>query len=307
MKLILVGSFIHADDPQDVDLVVDQEGLETCLSKFGNPTIHHDPFATHYGFREHSPIVDVWVPREGTAHAMLLEMKHPSKCIALGLKVKIPTWSTLLALKKAHLISPNKWERHMQHYNALKRLLGVGEFDPAKFGKQDLYLTHRREVKQVAKPHPKLNVAKDSFFEEAEFKIFDHDTVHQGVALGPVPAYTLMQDGEVWCSKAKWAGLDYDQQVQCVVEEASVLALERSVIPALFLNKPYRGATWAYKTALSKICTTITSGWFREFAIENYNAAVARQPDFVAAFFDGVRSGVVKPLKLNLQLEGANV
>jgi hypothetical protein len=50
-----------------------------------------------------------------------------------------------------------------------------------------------------------------------------------------------------------------------VLEESYVLALERAVIP---LNV---SADRAFEIALEKVCTSITSGWFREFAWENYD------------------------------------
>lgn len=52
-----------------------------------------------------------------------------------------------------------------------------------------------------------------------------------------------------------------------VYEETCVLALERSQIPYDF--KP--DARWSFEMALMKVCTSITSGWFREYAWENYD------------------------------------
>ena len=58
----------------------------------------------------------------------------------------------------------------------------------------------------------------------------------------------------------------YNQKVQCVAEETYVIGLERFLIPVDFdFNSRI-----AYNKALEKVCTTLCSGWFRDFAIENY-------------------------------------
>jgi hypothetical protein len=66
-------------------------------------------------------------------------------------------------------------------------------------------------------------------------------------------------------SKILFAKAPYDLQIKCVKEEAMVIALERFLLPGLS-SDPFM----AYKFALVRICTTLTKGWFREFAIDNY-------------------------------------
>jgi len=57
----------------------------------------------------------------------------------------------------------------------------------------------------------------------------------------------------------------YNEQLNDVREEAMVLALERYLLPG---HKS--SGRDAYVSALKKICTTTTKGWFREFAIDHY-------------------------------------
>jgi hypothetical protein len=54
------------------------------------------------------------------------------------------------------------------------------------------------------------------------------------------------------------------------MEETYVLALERSLIPFPGKMQPRD----AFKLALQKVCTSITSGWFREYAWNNYRKAL---------------------------------
>lgn len=111
-----------------------------------------------------------------------------------------------------------------------------------------------------------------------------------------------MLEGEVWCSRSKWDDLNEIDKLQCVIEESAILALERSIIPSLFLNNSFRGEQWAYEYALSKVCTSITSGFFREYAIEHWKQAILGRPDYVAKFFQGLKSGEVIVLKPDVVL-----
>ena len=66
--------------------------------------------------------------------------------------------------------------------------------------------------------------------------------------------------------KGGWNDLSDLQKQQCVAEECYVIATERFLIPT---NYDY---FWklAYLKALQKVCTTLCSGWFRDYAIDYY-------------------------------------
>lgn len=79
-----------------------------------------------------------------------------------------------------------------------------------------------------------------------------------------------------------------------VLEESYVLALERSLVPFPGGKTPKE----AFDMALMKVCTSITSGWFREYAWEHYDAVQAMYNDnYVEKFQRGVINGTVKLLK----------
>ena len=306
MKAVLIGSAVYSNTNLDIDLIADQEFFQAFASQVGcNPESNPCTYGQNHVWKvPGEKIIELTVPNDGTAFKYLLNQDYNETVQIKGLEVNKPSLAILAVLKKAHLILPHQWKKHMTSYLWLKQELGVSYLKPSEFGLSELYRIHRREVKKISKDHPKLNVKKDDFFEEAEFKIFDHDTIHQAVAIDDKPAYTLIQDGEVWCSFQKWKNLTPQQKLNCVIEEASVLALERSVIPHLLLNRGFRGATWAYHTALMKICTTITSGFFRTYAIEVYEQAVKAQPNFVKDFFDGWKSGLVKQIEKEEMVNG---
>jgi hypothetical protein len=144
--------------------------------------------------------------------------------------------------------------------------------------------------------HPKLNQSKKSFFSGDGVKyVYDHDSIHVAVAPDGIPAYTFYQveGADVLTSREKFEACDFVVRIRGVMEEAQVLALERSIIP--FGTK---SADEAFDIALEKICTSITSGWFREFAWENYHSVkqfyVHYGKDYVHKFNEALALGNVK-------------
>ncbi len=141
--------------------------------------------------------------------------------------------------------------------------------------------------------HPKLNVCKSEFFTDSVPYKYDHDSLHEAVKILDRPAYTYyMQDGaDVMCDQYKWDKLPRWHKLIGVLEEASVLALERAIIPC---NTP---AQTALDIALEKVCTSITSGWFREFAWENYDTVQAMfDPDALMGMYrKGLSNATIKP------------
>lgn len=130
-------------------------------------------------------------------------------------------------------------------------------------------LLEQREFIQYRNGLPVLKVSKKEFFNEAEeFYVYDHDSIHEAVALGERPAYTFyMKDGEeVLTDKNKFFSVPEQIRLAGVYEEACVLALERSQIPNNFEVNPDK----SFMIALEKVCTSITGGYFREYAYDNY-------------------------------------
>lgn len=101
-----------------------------------------------------------------------------------------------------------------------------------------------------------------------------------------------MKDGaEVQCDKAKFFACSREVQLAGVVEEAAVLAIERSLVPHPGVWSP----KYAWKFALSKVCSSITSGWFREFAYENALDVLKLYPaNYWDKFQKDVESGLVR-------------
>lgn len=138
---------------------------------------------------------------------------------------------------------------------------------------QDVYQA-RKDVAEGK--HYKLNVKKDEFFTDNVKYVYDHDDIHEVVKLFDKPAYRYyLKDGEqVMCDKDKFFSLPVGLRNAGVFEEACVLAIERAVVPF----KADFGK--AFNLALKKVCTSITSGWFREYAWQNYDTIKAMGVDY---------------------------
>ena len=131
----------------------------------------------------------------------------------------------------------------------------------------------KREAETYNYAHPNLNVSSNDFFKGDEVPyIYDHDSIHEAIALLGEPAYKqYMKDGsEVMTSKEKFFAAPEHVRLLGVYEESCVLALERSQIPFGDEVSPKE----SFVMALSKVCTSITSGWFREYAWEQYGAVM---------------------------------
>lgn len=189
----------------------------------------------------------------------------------------VATLEECLMLKESHkyLKDSVHFNKTMDDIHYLRGLVPNGLSDDLKA------ILKQREEETYVYAHPNLNQGKDTFFEKdgGVRYVYDHDDLHLTVALMaeehpmgldyyPTPAYTFyMQDGaQVMTDKQKFFSLPEEIRLYGVYEESCVLALERSQIPFDFKPDP----RFSFEKALMKVCTSITSGWFREFAWENY-------------------------------------
>lgn len=156
----------------------------------------------------------------------------------------------------------------------------------------------RREAETYNYSHPNLDQSKANFFDtKGVTYTYDHDSIHEAIKLKDVPAYSLfLADGaQVKCDKEKFDSLPHDVKIDAVVEESYTLAIERCLVPFGLDKVP---PSWAFQKALEKVCTSITSGWFREFAWENHDEALLRfSPDYLDKFKAGLEDGTVKPFE----------
>lgn len=222
-----------------------------------------------------------------------LESSKGVACTIPGLETAVvPSLDFLLMLKMSHRYLKNS-KHFLKTMQDIKYLRWAGAVIP-----ESMQATYEARMKATYNyGHPKLNVTSKEFFTDDVPYRYDHDSIHVAVAIEEgKPAYTnYMSDGaQVLTSREKFDSLPTKIKLLGVLEESFVLALERSVIP--HGSSPRK----AFMMALSKVCTSITSGWFREYAWENYDRVVALyeemgSDDYVRRFEKGLRKGIVKP------------
>lgn len=170
----------------------------------------------------------------------------------------------LLTIKMSHAGWDIHWEKTMHDILFLK-----------KRGAKCNKLLYELLVKDWIKIHGKAwasmkNKDSDSFFEDAVKRKYIHDDIHEAIAYEDEPMYFKIlknrDSGSVMCSKEKFYGLTNEQRIHLVMEEVWVTALERYLIPNDFDFHPSR----AYGNSLKKLLTTMSSGWFKYWMIDNF-------------------------------------
>lgn len=177
---------------------------------------------------------------------------------------KVPNLNLLFTLKSSHKYlkdSPHFW-KNLKDYHRMKSI--GAEILPEYM---DFFKLREKETYAKQK-HPSLMQSKDDFFKDDGIQyVYDHDDIHESVKHLEKPAYRYyMKDGsEVFSDKKKFFACSRETQLYGVVEEAATLAIERSLVP----HPGVMTAQQAWGFAFSKVLTSITSGWFREFGYEN--------------------------------------
>lgn len=183
-----------------------------------------------------------------------------------GNELQVMSMEGLAIIKRSHLWRNLSFGKHITHYHkyGLSKYLVRNE-------------DYERRVKlsytEFSKGHPKLNQSVADFFDDAVTKVYDHDYLHELLAYYDKPLYTKLQKdtSKAWCDKDLWYNLSYNDKVRCVAEETKVISVERFLVPSNWTCS----SKLAYMKSLEKVCTTLCSGWFRDFAIDNYPEVLA--------------------------------
>ena len=236
---------------------------------------------------------DIAIPGDSTD--MLIEYcnSRSNTLLPLGYHQAAPL-EVLYLLKMSHRFKKNS-PHFFKTMNDIHFMRSLGVTIPDEL--QTIFKL--REYETYSYSHPNLNVMSKDFFKGDEVPyVYDHDTIHEAVAILGVPAYKkYMREGsEVMTDKEKFFAIEDHVRILGVYEESCVLALERSQIPFNF-EIPARQS---FIMALSKVCTSITSGWFREFAWEHFHIVMKfyesmGEDDYIQRF--KANQEMVKPFK----------
>lgn len=295
-------------NPLDFDFIATQEAYEDFVKKNNDKIRPEEIYPLNDGQK--------WIVKgekiEGQPQTILeFEIAEKRESAAEFLKVvaadertisnsfgMVPRLDLLFMLKKSHRYLKNSphFAKNFNDYHAMKRVPGVSADAYA-----DLLKLREKETYAEQK-HPKLNVKKEAFFSNDQVEyVYDHDSIHISVCdreLGK-PAYLFYAEPgeEVKSSKKLFFEASDHVKLRGVVEESAVLAIERSLVP--YPDKKTPREAWMF--AYSKVATSITSGWFREWAYENGPQVLKAFPaDFFDRFKEGLASGIVKPFNPNV-------
>lgn len=169
----------------------------------------------------------------------------------------------LLTLKSSHFGYNNQWEKHRDDILFLKRKgLSMDE---------ELYkILSRGWKREFGTKWAKLgNKSAKDFFDDAVERKYIHDDIHEAVAIYDKPLYfqILESENSVKCLEEKFEKLSAEDKIWLVKEEVWVTSLERYLIPSNFTHSEKLG----YAKSLKKLTTSMSSGWFKQFIISNFD------------------------------------
>lgn len=282
---------------KDTDIICSPEEYEEFVRAAGNRLVTAYESKNKKGFVVHlygEKPFEFEIAKDGNTAAQLLDLMENKHLFIEKDGRRYASPEVLYALKLSHRYLKNNphFRKTMDDIQYL-RSLGIGEVSPVL---KDWYRARMKETYWYK--HPNLNVDRGDFFKDDNVNyVYDHDTLHEAVKGLDRPAYEYIKKdaAEVFCSKEKFMEAPEHIKLATVLEESYVLALERHQIPNSFEPEPEK----SFLIALEKVCTSIASGWWREFAWENYHAVRALYSDeYVQKFHDGLEKGVVKPMKV---------
>ena len=296
----------------DFDVIMSYEDFNEWIENFNDNIIDmipksHNKYNVKILIDNKKTQFEIELGLENTSSLLLLENKEVV-IDSVYIDPNGTTWNMLslpylMLMKKSHLYFPVHFEKNINDYHFIKSKLGDFNLDEKM---QQFFKLRKIEAQKRFEENyktPSLNMSNDKFFAvsgKATGRVYIHDDLHELVKHFDKPIYDMIKyedkKDQAWCEKDLFNKLPFDYRVKCVQEEAYVIALERYIIPQI---GEYEDFFWCYKRALMRICTTLCSGFFREFAFENYpNIVKAYNPNFFDKFQYAVNNNLIKPMEL---------
>jgi hypothetical protein len=245
--------------------------------------------------------VTLAVPGTSQAAFMSLWSALPPWESAPGAPMRVAPATSLLLIKRSHLYDPAGWHKHIADYHFLRSRVVESDITPAEreAGAARLAEWNARHTKGVGSGP--MRVPNEVFFagtRMAQIRAYEHDDLHRSTCYRAEPLYRALEDDQSlpFVSGRRFERFDEVDKLRLVREESYAIALERAVIPALELGRT-PDARRAYQHALRRICTNLTTGWFRDFAIEHYPEVCEPDIDFVGRFEVAAATGAIRRIE----------
>lgn len=298
--LVLLGShalnhYTHARTPIDMDLLGTYDDCRDYIKQIGKTerilSDYPDSGGDKIVVKTDKNIYEFEVAWPDSNAEGLLNIIENDQYTRVNDGLMIPTHHVLYMLKMSH-----RYKKDSPHFLKTMRDIQLLREFGAKIPEKHIEWFKERERLTYLNTLPKLNQSKKSFFNETVPYTYDHDTLHLAVMFKDRPAYTFFKEdqSEVMVSKKMFFNLPREIQLLSVVEEAMVLAIERALVPFPEGMNPKQ----AFDFALAKVCTSISSGWWREFAYDNYDSVQEMyDPTYFERFNSALSKGVVMPYR----------
>lgn len=245
---------------------------------------------THLRLRVGDALVEaVLVPDGGSEQAFIrCQAQAPESGTGPWPQAHVASPEALALIKRSHLYDPEQWHKHIDDYHFLVARIDPGTISTGLRAAGELRRREWREQHPEDRGSGSMRIPNDAFFANtrmALIRAYEHDGLHQATCYGMRPLYQRLKDdaAQAYVSGRHFEAMSHLDRVRLVREESYAIALERVVIPAMELGLPW-DADLAFRHALRRICTNLTTGWFRDFAIENYPEICRYDVDFVARF-----------------------
>jgi hypothetical protein len=296
--------------PRDFDWVCTQVEYEQWMDKNADkiqPTKVYALPEFNKQIVEGSTNLEFEIITPGHSTELLAELVHGDKDSIDTPFGKIPSLDMLYTIKDAHRFKKFNYDQSVFwktaiDYHMMKSAGAVIRPEYAAFHKM------RETESYAAQKHPKLNTSKENFFKDDGITyVHDHDDLHLSVKLYDRPAYTYyLKDNEpVLCDKQKFFAVSEDIRLAGGCEEAMTLAIERSLVPSPGVWTP----DFAMRFALGKICSSITSGFFRRYCHDHIFDIIKLYEQTSKGYWDkfqqDVKDGKVRPFNSTTSAYGA--
>jgi hypothetical protein len=283
---------------KDLDLVVTQEAFDILLAELDTrlTKIHAHPSTDKYTLKTKDLVLEVEiVPLEEGGLFQTQAVTWGGTPVSALIEGSSLTWEaatapTLCALKDSHRYFPIHWHKTMQDIHALWAR-GVSS-DPALLAVRRAGVEARCRTSAVV-----LAQTNEEFFAKSEGAIqrtYVHDDLHRATCFGDQPVFEGLKPdpAKAYVSRKRFEALPLLQQQRCVWEECYAIALERYGITAWQQTGVFPDAAEMALKALTRLGTTMTAGWFRDFIHQQYPALVREMPlhyptDFTKAVAEG--------------------
>lgn len=286
--MIIIGSraakyhFPEFRNPKDWDIVASLEEIKAFAEKHKEDITSMMPNASGEKMKIMLGKIqtEVEIVEMIESAQMLYDFDFKDEMNFFGENAKVVSPNILFLMKDSHIRYPIHWKKNIEDYHFFKE-------KTTAFSNEELMWNKLRKEETKARSKvkaPSLEMSNSDFFRQKKLIVdhyYPHDVYHWAVAYQDKPLFTKMKidHNKAKCEKHLFEKMTHQEKLNCVREETMVIALERYIIP-----KRKKDLDDAYLSALERVCTTLTSGWFREFALNHYHELKERDLDYLKKF-----------------------